>query len=65
MNIEFGKQSVQEAKDPAISQVRLTTHAIRPVEALKLYSQLKTVPAVPALVPMKASNPRLAVAAIA
>lgn len=43
----------------------LTTQAINPVEALKLYNQVKTVPAVPVEVPMKANNPRLAVTAVA
>jgi hypothetical protein len=43
----------------------LTTQAINPVEALKLYNQVKTVPAVPVEVPMNANNPRLAVTAVA
>jgi hypothetical protein len=48
-----------------LEEIRLTTQAIKPVEALKLYNQLKTVPAVPVLVPMNANRPRLAVKAVA
>jgi len=56
------KLAISTSPDQWEGKRRLTTQAINPVDALRLYNQLKISPAVPdELVPMNAKRPKLEV----